>query len=75
MFTLSIAIFQQYFKHSAILSIFQILDVTLVVFSSRMCFMCSQMLLKFLVVLKGFSAACLFILYRSLDSVYYLSTL
>ena len=28
MFTLSLAIFQQYFKHCAILSIFQVVDVT-----------------------------------------------
>ena len=28
MFTLSLAIFQQYFKHRAILSIFQVMNVT-----------------------------------------------
>ena len=28
MFTLSLAIFQQYFKHCAILSIFQVVNVT-----------------------------------------------
>ena len=51
----------------------------LVVFSSRVCFIWSQMLLKFLAMIKDlgvlFSTTGLFIPYISLDGVYYLSTL